>query len=110
MADVVHRFVCVGGEVRSRNDGQRHYVQANQLPELYGVPREHCVFVDRAMMRSLRAVTLFEPGVVVLHPDPTGKYVVPPALGKERAGELQAAFRAGGKGARRSGEGSQDTR
>lgn len=37
------RFVLCPDYVISRNDGSRHWVGADQLRRLYGVPRRECV-------------------------------------------------------------------
>lgn len=42
MIPVAPRFVLCPGYVISRNDGQRHYVSANALRQLYGVPARAC--------------------------------------------------------------------
>lgn len=40
------KYVVVPGEVTSKKDGQRHFVRAGQLMQLYGVNPKECVVIS----------------------------------------------------------------
>lgn len=40
------KYVCIGGEVISRNDGDRHYIHAKEIAKLYNVNPTDCDFVE----------------------------------------------------------------
>jgi hypothetical protein len=42
------KYVLVGGLVRSKTDGQIHYVSAHRLARLYMLDKRECYFVDGA--------------------------------------------------------------
>ena len=63
------KYILYPGEVYSVNDGQRHYVTANQLMKLYGVSPRNCVlFHDYAQFSS---------DMIPLHPRSDGNYEIP---------------------------------
>lgn len=62
-------YVCWGGHVKSKRDGQIHYISAQALPGLYNVPVKQCIFEPHHDILPARAVHL--------HPDSYGKYLVP---------------------------------
>lgn len=63
------RYLVCGGFVISKNDGQRHYVDARRVARLYHVDPVECHFVG-----SLGLHELSLPDVVLLMPDSTGQY------------------------------------
>lgn len=74
------KYLVIGGTVRSVNDGQYHYVNPPTLAELYGVNIEECIFVyDRINLIGMDASNL-----IVLRPDPTGRYTLPTKKGTDR--------------------------
>jgi hypothetical protein len=40
------KYLVIPGNVRSRNDGDIHYISARQLMQLYGVNPDECVIYD----------------------------------------------------------------
>lgn len=38
------KYVCIGGYVFS-GDGDHHFIPSGRLPQLYGVPKEECIFL-----------------------------------------------------------------
>lgn len=40
------KYVCIGGEVISKTDGDRHYVNADKLMRLYGLNPDICDRVE----------------------------------------------------------------
>lgn len=61
------------GRVTSRNDGQRHYISALRLAELYGVNLRDCVVCDALSDPSWRAYRE-QAGDIHLHPRADGDY------------------------------------
>lgn len=39
------KYLCVGDYVISKSDGDRHYIPASRLPQLYGVNPNDCHFI-----------------------------------------------------------------
>jgi hypothetical protein len=74
------RYVLCPGYVISRTDGQRHFVGAEQLRRLYGVPARECVTYpqgdgDEADIR--RRIWRDPPGAIQLMPRHNGDYRLP---------------------------------
>jgi hypothetical protein len=67
------KYVVVPGYVYSR-DGDRHFVNADQLQQLYGVNSSECL-VEPSGDRA-RGYTRPE-GAIVLHPKSNGDYSLP---------------------------------
>lgn len=69
------KYLCVGGLVTSQNDGQLHHVTGKRLVELYGLRWDECytAFGNDRVDVWLRD----KPGLIVLRPDPTGRYELP---------------------------------
>lgn len=66
------KFMCIGGYVYS-DDGDRHFISPHELPILYGVERELCVFIaHNANMDEFRGWDLIK-----LRPDSSGRYELP---------------------------------
>lgn len=82
------KYAIYPGEIRSRNDGDWHYVTAMQLMHLYGVdPRECIVVFPSSMYRheSERESLLRDVqrcGLIELYPRYDGNYTL---SGQERA-------------------------
>ena len=69
------KYAVFGGHVTSRNDGQRHYVPASRVADLYGVSRQDCYLVnDNGEFGDMLNLPK---GLTYLHPDPTGRYKLP---------------------------------
>ena len=71
------KYICYGGEVISRHDGDRHYIDPQRIADLYHVPSEECIFVrDMTDERhTLSGLDMAE--YIHLYPDFNGKYEVP---------------------------------
>lgn len=67
-----YKYIVVPGYVRSKTDGQDHYISAHQLISLYGVNPEDCIVVTGAGANS---VTSFDK--IVLKPNCEGNYKIP---------------------------------
>lgn len=46
------KYLVIPGNVISKNDGDEHYISANELIRLYGVQRDDCVIADPSMPRG----------------------------------------------------------
>lgn len=66
------KYLIIGDWVRSKNDGDRHYISARQLIELYGLDPKECKTIENNQPMSLLGVdlTMF----TVLRPLIHGKY------------------------------------
>jgi hypothetical protein len=72
------RYIVIGGYVRSRNDGDVHYIEAVELVSLYGVNPAECILVDRGEeVRKLAGIEHDPNRWVRLYPREDGKYVLP---------------------------------
>ena len=72
------RYLLCPGWVRSRVDGDRHYVTASQLAALYGVPLSACLVLPE--IGPERAVVLFRATgqkLIELKPRSDGRYSLP---------------------------------
>jgi hypothetical protein len=69
-------FVLFPGEVRSKTDGDIHYITAPELARLYGVDYKKCKVVYRDKESSIRG---YRPqmGDVALLPKSNGDYSLP---------------------------------
>lgn len=66
------KYICYGGYVISRNDGDRHYVSAHNLCSLYEVNPMECYFVDKDNDTCIRGLDLSK--FKKLFPLQDGKY------------------------------------
>lgn len=64
------RFVVVPGEVISKSDGDRHFISARQLIDLYRVNPAECIVLDRPHADAQRLMESF----IVLRPRYDGDY------------------------------------
>ena len=63
------------GPVRSQNDGQRHFIGAQQLARLWGVPYKHARIMDMERPETLGDTGFkTEPGDLHLYPNRGGNY------------------------------------
>lgn len=46
------RFLAFGGYVNSQSDGDKHYIPAQKIPELYGVDPAECIFYREGMREA----------------------------------------------------------
>lgn len=66
------KYVCYGRDIRSRSDGDKHYINALRLPELFNVPRDECIIINRA--GDSQGLKL--KGLIMLEPQESGDYDV----------------------------------
>lgn len=71
------KYLVIAGWVRSRNDGDRHWISGKQLCSLYGVNPKDCRFYSEDEVGTYAFPEERVPGAVILRPDPTGKYELP---------------------------------
>lgn len=73
------KYAVHPGYVISKNDGQRHFVNARQLRYLYQVMPEDCVTVNNAdyLDPSKREFIEFAGGLIPLRPRRDGNYTLP---------------------------------
>lgn len=69
------KYLVCAGYVRSKNDGDRHFISFNQLIRLYGVNRDECHLYD--------PTRLYDPAehkdMIALKPQFSGDYTLPKA-------------------------------
>lgn len=74
------KFLAIGGHVWSKNDRQRHYVDAVTLCRLYRVPTSETILLEERDYRHGRPTALlgmtdtYLLSLRELRPDPTGEY------------------------------------
>ena len=69
------RWLCVDGFVPHAGSLGVRFVASTELPGLYGVPAEDCLFADdKDAVSKLNGVPTL---LVVLRPDPTGQHQLP---------------------------------
>ena len=65
------KYLCIGGHIRSRSDGQEHFIPAHRLPFLFKVNINECVLArddnDRERIAPNRHL-------IILRPDESGQY------------------------------------
>lgn len=66
------RYLCIGAFITSPHDGDRHFISARKLPDLYGVDPRDCSFID-----TDRKTPIDTSGYIPLYPDSTGEYKLP---------------------------------
>ncbi len=67
------KYVILPGHVTSRSDGDRHYISATQLINLYRVGHEDCAVVNS----RVQAESFIRQGYVLLEPRHDGNYSLP---------------------------------
>lgn len=70
-------YVLFPGEVRSKTDGDIHYITAPELARLYGVDYRKCKVVYRDKESSIRGWYRPQPDDVALYPKSNGDYSLP---------------------------------
>lgn len=69
------KYMLHPGRVISKADGQEHYIQADQLARLYGVPLRECEIV--AQSDALYQAHAERKDVIHLYPRFNGDYTLP---------------------------------
>jgi hypothetical protein len=67
------RYVLCPGWITSKNDGQRHFIDAGQLAHLYGVRLNNCLIRHGSTLRGANSQNK-----VFLYPRFDGDYILPP--------------------------------
>ena len=68
------KYLCIAGEVISKYDGQKHFISAYRLADLYGVDRRECIYTNENSEKLLgRDVSNF----IQLRPRFDGNYTLP---------------------------------
>lgn len=67
---MIKRYILRPGWIFSRNDGDRHYISAPQLAQLYGVSMQEC-FIARD------ETSLTDTALIALEPRYDGNYEIP---------------------------------
>lgn len=78
----IKKYVVCPGYIRSATDGQRHFITARALAELYGVPANECVTYDydqAAKSPAYEQTNEWKLELIPLHPKSDGKYKLPEA-------------------------------
>jgi len=65
------KYVIFPGWIRSKNDGDRHFIGVGALAELYQVNLSECLVYDDHMPSH------FYDGLIRLHPKYNGDYTIP---------------------------------
>lgn len=68
------KYICQGGWVTSKNDGDRHYIPASRLPQLYGIDPSECYFINEGDPPNTYPWYI---GLQVLSPRYDGDYTPP---------------------------------
>lgn len=68
------KYVVIGGYVTSRSDGDKHYINAMKLCELYKVNPAECLFAEEKHPHSLVGIG---DGLPILRPRYDGNYTLP---------------------------------
>lgn len=75
------KYLCFGGTVVSKNDGDIHFVGAERLARLYNVPPKECLFLNPngspqdVFTDQQRLIRLY-PEAIILEPDYSGEYTI----------------------------------
>lgn len=69
------RYILVAANVRSRRTGQEHWVSAEELLRLYGLPREQCVLTtEERLAADMAAACVDHEEAIFLYPRYDGRY------------------------------------
>ena len=76
------KYLIVPGWVTSKNDGDKHFISAERLIDLYGINPQDCrIFNDDG--KSHRGF-IRKADEIILEPDFTGEYKLPKELWEEK--------------------------
>jgi len=73
------KYVCCAGYVKSRNDGERHLINASNLPRLYNINPKECFFcyINDDIRSVLRGYSEEErKSFIYLSPRSDGNYAI----------------------------------
>lgn len=66
------RYICLGDYVRSKTDGQIHYITAQRVRSLYQVNPDECLFVE--LHQGLDSINRHNEKLILLTPRMNGDY------------------------------------
>jgi hypothetical protein len=66
------KYLCIGGEIISKNDNELHYISTYQLAALYKVNPKDCYFVRDSSDPLLEGLDI--ENLIVLRPSYNGNY------------------------------------
>ncbi len=69
---MVKKYLVIPGWVKSKTDGDRHYITARELMQLYKVPPNECVVFDIRFPDKM-----YYEGLIELKPSYNGDYTLP---------------------------------
>lgn len=69
------KYVVIGGWITSKNDGDRHYINARKLCGLYGVDPMECMLYEEREHQRIKVGFLGE-SLLVLRPRYDGNYIL----------------------------------
>lgn len=72
------KYICYGGYVTSKNDGDFHYVSANKLAILYRINPRECIMVDYSTDENWYRLFSkdFLDSLIPLYPKYDGNYLI----------------------------------
>jgi len=65
--DRVIKYILHPGEEKSENDGQLHYIDAQQLANIYGISLSECIVVDYKRPETYKGID-WDKGLINLYP------------------------------------------
>lgn len=71
------KYLVWPGRVRSKVDGDGHYLTAMQLISLYRVRPRDCIIAETLTQKNLSAIRARNPGIIDLYPRYNGNYTLP---------------------------------
>ena len=73
---MIKKYLCYGGNIKSRNDGDIHYISSNVVALLYKVNPRECIMVDYSTPEYWHKAYSkeFLDSLIVLKPRSDGNY------------------------------------
>lgn len=68
------KYLIIPGWVTSKNDGDRHWITAEQLMRLYVVRREQCIVAGQTYLAQIAGPRFDSRNLIVLRPRYAGDY------------------------------------
>ncbi len=72
-----YKYVVIAGRVKSKSDGEEHWITSHRLCELYGVDSKECYLIDRIEYEHIPHDLVDLP---VLIPKYNGDYSLPNSI------------------------------
>jgi len=74
------KYLLIGDNVISKNDRDRHYINAHVLMRLYGLGIEECYLSESHDKIRIEQYLRHNPNLIILHPKYSGEYSAPNEL------------------------------